>query len=186
MVVLLQINIQIDLHRTIRVLCIRSEALSFFYLYSQTCYQILAEVVCHSCTKKLPKNNQIKCDLCKHNFHAKCCQIRSLKEFKKLRENDTDWFCNTCTDEILPFSSLNDEEFSNILTFLQIKLISQTKNQNVACAVIVSKLITPLHFATAAQFLSLKMCKSDQKLFPSALRLEMLQVFYSNSSLFVY
>ena len=76
--------------------------------------QILAEVFCHSCTKKLPKNNQIKCDLCKHNFHVKCCQIRSLKEFKKFKENDTDWFCNTCTDEIFPFSSLNDEEFCNI------------------------------------------------------------------------
>ena len=112
--------------------------------------QILAEVFCHSCTKNLPKNCQIKCDLCKHNFHVKCCQIRSLKEFKKFKENDTDWFCNTCTDEIFPFSSLNDEEFCNIFNIFT-NQANIPKNQNAAYAVIVSKLITPMHFATTAQ-----------------------------------
>ena len=70
---------------------------------------------CFNCPRFIHTNPQIECDLCNHFFHVKCCSIKSLDHFKKLKASGTDWYCQACNDEIFPFSTLPNTEFQTLL-----------------------------------------------------------------------
>ena len=70
---------------------------------------------CFNCPRLIYTNPQIKCDLCNHFFHIKCCSLKTLDHFKRLKASGTDWYCQACNDEIFPFSTLHDTEFQTLL-----------------------------------------------------------------------
>ena len=69
---------------------------------------------CFKCSRFIRSNIQIKCDLCKHFFHVRCCSLKSLEHFRNLKDSGIDWYCLACNDEIFPSSRLSDPEFNSL------------------------------------------------------------------------
>ena len=86
---------------------------------------------CSKCTRYVHSHTQIKCDICHLFFHVGCCSLKSLDEFKKLKESGSDWYCMSCTDFIFPFSSLPDTEFLEF--FSSIPSLPHLPNKKTKC-----------------------------------------------------
>ena len=71
------------------------------------------------------KQNCICCDICDNWQHLKCTGL-SLNKFKELGKTNDKWFCKSCFNETLPFSSLDNKQFSNLF---QNKKISQQQSK---------------------------------------------------------
>ena len=89
---------------------------------------------CFNCPRFIHTNPQIKCDLCNHFFHVKCCSIKSLDHFKKLKASGINWYCQACNYEIFPFTTLPDTEFQTLLCPLFDTLKIPNKKTNVDTA----------------------------------------------------
>ena len=70
------------------------------------------------------KQNCICCDICDNWQHLKCTGL-SLNRFKELGKTNDKWFCKSCFNETLPFSSLDNKQFSNLF---ENKKISQQQS----------------------------------------------------------
>ena len=84
---------------------------------------------CFKCSRFIRSNIQIKCDLCKHFFHVRCCSLKSLEQFRKLKDSGIDWHCLACNDEIFPFSKLSDPEFDSLLRPLPVTKLPNKKTK---------------------------------------------------------
>ena len=91
---------------------------------------------CFKCTRYVHSNSntQIKCDLCNQFFHVKCCSIKSLKQFRDLKEKNIDWFCQACDEEIFPFSTLMDSEFKTLFSLFDPPILPNKKTKCGYCS----------------------------------------------------
>ena len=80
-------------------------------------YENKNQTKCSACKLTIPKNKvEIKCVTCDNFFHSKCAKL-TIKMFKKIES----WQCNSCIDNTLPFSKLDNEK---------LKLTMQAKDIN--------------------------------------------------------
>ena len=84
---------------------------------------------CFKCSRFIRSNTQIKCDLCKQLFHVRCCSLKSLEHFRKLKNSGIDWYCLACNDEIFPFSRLSDPEFNLLFSPLPVTKLPNKKTK---------------------------------------------------------
>ena len=65
------------------------------------------------CSKAVANNHQaIKCDKCNLRIHIKCNKINK-QTYNYLKSDSSHWFCISCTKESLPFSGIEDGEFTH-------------------------------------------------------------------------
>ena len=70
---------------------------------------------CGICNKNVTENtNSIFCNCCNLWVHLKCTDLDKLS-FKRLSEQDEEWYCRKCLDTIFPFSSLSNNEFLSVI-----------------------------------------------------------------------
>jgi hypothetical protein len=69
---------------------------------------------CGTCGKAV-KNNQkaVCCDLCNLWVHLKCNNLDNKTYFILMNSTET-WFCSKCTNEIIPFSTVNNDDLNSI------------------------------------------------------------------------
>ena len=72
---------------------------------------------CGICNKKIAKNQRaIKCSCCEKSLHLKCNKFDTT-DLKHIQDHETVDYCINCIAENLPFSKLNNNEFSALIKF---------------------------------------------------------------------
>ena len=64
----------------------------------------------------IPDSNQrsICCNMCNKFYHLKCSKL-TLASFFELSNNNETWYCNSCTEYIFPFNSINNSKLLNCM-----------------------------------------------------------------------
>ena len=84
---------------------------------------------CKISSKSVTKNHKaICCDLCDIWVHTKCNKINAAT-YNMLQDDESKWFCIECSEEFLPFSSVNRVEFFSTTQGKKIRFLTKTKNQ---------------------------------------------------------
>ena len=66
---------------------------------------------CGICTRQVSKNHRaIKCDSCEKWIHIKCNNLET-RTYQSLINDNNSWYCIKCLKNIIPLSSLSDNEF---------------------------------------------------------------------------
>lgn len=69
---------------------------------------------CNKCKKHVYDHELgICCDICNEWMHQKCTHL-NLKTYRSLQNDDSVWYCKSCQDTNLPFSSLDKKDFSKL------------------------------------------------------------------------
>ena len=111
------------------------------------CCSLMVAFPCLVCDKPVATNHKaVYCDLCDKWVHIYCNNI-CKNTYQKLKKDNNPWFCKLCLRMEVPFSSLNNTEFSRLLNGKSIlpkkelkatpiifeKLNNFTENENMAC-----------------------------------------------------
>ena len=73
------------------------------------------EYLCDHCYEKVEFSKwPIQCDLCSYWFHGKCHNL-SKNQWTALGNSNRIWYCQHCSQNIFPFSQLNDNELIECL-----------------------------------------------------------------------
>ena len=66
---------------------------------------------CKICKKSVHSNHKsIQCDLCDNWIHLKCNKLNDT-DYNSLKASNEPWYCISCTNIILPFGNLTNEQF---------------------------------------------------------------------------
>ena len=85
---------------------------------------------CNICNNPVAKNHKaIQCDKCQLWVHIKCNKI-NVQTYKLLIEDETTWYCISCSKDLYPFSSLNDCEFHKTIQGKKIKSLTVAKKRS--------------------------------------------------------
>ena len=99
-----------------------------------------AKFPCRICENPVAKNNKaIQCDKCHLWVHIKCNKI-NIQTYRLLERDETTWYCISCSKDLFPFSSLNDNDFHTTIQGKKIKFISVNKKRSSSENVLLDKL----------------------------------------------
>ena len=72
---------------------------------------MLAKFPCKICENPVAKNHKaIQCDKCHLWVHIKCNKTNT-QTYRLLERDETTWYCISCSKDLFPFFSLNDNDF---------------------------------------------------------------------------
>ena len=101
---------------------------------------MLAAFTCGICLNPVAKNHKaVKCDNCDLWIHIKCNKI-NVQTFNLLINDNTVWYCLTCSNKLYPFSALNDNVFHSTTQDKTIKFKAFTRKRSSTGNVIIDKL----------------------------------------------
>ena len=89
---------------------------------------------CSYCNKNV-KSDSIFCDSCKLWVHLKCSKLTKV-EFDKLANQNDDWYCKKCYQQMFPFQNLDNIEYVSTVLHSNPacdELVSICKEFNVNC-----------------------------------------------------
>ena len=81
----------------------------------------------------------VKCDNCDLWIHIKCNKI-NVQTYNLLINDNTVWYCLTCSKKLYPFSALNDNDFHSTIQGKTIKFKSFTRKRSSIDNAIIDKL----------------------------------------------
>ena len=81
--------------------------------------------VCHRAVRH--KQNAVECDLCDQWVHIKCNDI-SKTQYQKMVNQPQTWYCKICIKEIIPYSSLSNEDLWKLRSNLPLSADSTLSN----------------------------------------------------------
>ena len=126
---------------------------------------------CGHCCKNMPEHIKvINCDTCNKFFHVKCCGI-TQRNFRDLKSRNESWYCTKCLSNVLPFSSLDNNELylemettpittsdsvKSMPSFTIQSLLDEMPGQNFETDEFMSESITSKYF-TPSEFLQRKL-----------------------------
>ena len=85
---------------------------------------------CNICNNPVAKNHKaIKYYKCQLWVHIKCNKV-NVQTHNLLIEDETTWYCISCSKETYPFSSLNDSEFHKTIQGKKIKFLTVAKKRS--------------------------------------------------------
>ena len=85
---------------------------------------------CNICNNPVAKNHKaIQCDKCQLWVHITCNKI-NLQRYNLLIEDESTWYCISCSKDLYPFSSLNDSEFHKTIQGKKIKFLTVAKKRS--------------------------------------------------------
>ena len=68
------------------------------------------------CNKNINANHKaLNCTICKLKIHIKCNSL-SITDFNQIKNSTSPFYCITCIDNNIPFSSINDYQFVPLIT----------------------------------------------------------------------
>ena len=71
---------------------------------------------CSLCNKNINANHKaLNCTICKLKIHIKCNSL-SITDFNQIKNSTSPFYCITCIDNNIPFSSINDYQFVPLIT----------------------------------------------------------------------
>ena len=92
------------------------------------------------CENPVAKNHKaIQCDKCHLWVHIKCNKINT-QTYSLLERDEITWYCISCSIDLFPFSSLNDNHFHTTIQGKKIKFISVNKKRSSSENVLLDKL----------------------------------------------
>ena len=95
---------------------------------------------CGICLNPVAKNHKaVKCDNCDLWIHIKCNKIK-VQTYNLLINDNTVWYCLTCSKKLYPFSALNDNDFHSTIQGKTIKFKAFTRKRSSIENVITDKL----------------------------------------------
>ena len=71
----------------------------------------------------------IQCDKCQLWVHIKCNKI-NVQTYNFLIEDETTWYCISCSKDLYPFSSLNDSKFHKTIQGKKTKFLTVAKKRS--------------------------------------------------------
>ena len=88
---------------------------------------MMVKLPCKICCKAVAKNDHIvQCDHCQLQAHIRCNEI-NLQTYKFLLKSSFAWHCIKCFEDIIPFSTMSDNELSQTNKGKKIKFQVSTK-----------------------------------------------------------
>ena len=76
---------------------------------------------CSVCEKPVAISHEaVFCDVCIRWVHVHCNNI-CKKTYRGLKKNPTPWFCKSCMQKEIPFSNINDTEYTHLINHLKVK-----------------------------------------------------------------
>lgn len=95
---------------------------------------------CNICNNPVAKNHKaIQCDKCQLWVHIKCNKING-QTYKLLKQDETAWYCISCSNELFPFSSINNNEFHTTMQGKKVKFVTITKKRTSSENALIEKL----------------------------------------------
>ena len=84
---------------------------------------------CKICCNPVAKNHKvIHCDKCQLWVHIKCDKI-NVYTYNLLKEDETTWYCLSCSKDLFPFSSLTDNDFHTTIQGKKITFVTIAKKR---------------------------------------------------------
>ena len=107
------------------------------------CPTCIANTHCAKCNIQFIRNSHQKsicCDHCNKYYHLNCTKL-TLTTFNTLANSNESWYCRTCTNEIFPFNTLDNNKFLNFFDKKKVLPLPQLNpNYDPKCS-ICSKLV---------------------------------------------
>ena len=76
---------------------------------------------CSVCEKPVAISHEaVFCDVCIRWVHVHCNNI-CKKTYRGLKKDPTPWFCKSCMQKEIPFSNINDTEYTHLINHLKVK-----------------------------------------------------------------
>ena len=76
---------------------------------------MVVQFPCLVCNRTVAKNHRaVQCDLCDSWVHIACNNL-NLYTYRKLQKDKSPWCCMCCFRKELPYGSINDTKFRNLL-----------------------------------------------------------------------
>ena len=76
---------------------------------------MVVQFPCLVCNRTVAKNHKaVQCDLCDSWAHIACNNL-NLYTYQKLQKDKSPWYCMCCFGKELPYGSINDTKFRNLL-----------------------------------------------------------------------
>ena len=76
---------------------------------------------CSVCEKPVAINHEdVCCDVCNRWVHIRCSNI-CKKTYSDLKKDPAPWFCKSCMQKEIPFSNMNDAEYTHLTNDLKVK-----------------------------------------------------------------
>ena len=76
---------------------------------------MVVQFPCWIWNRTVVKNNRaVQCDLCDSWVHVTCNNL-NLYTYRKLQKDKSPWYCMCCFRKELPYGSINDTKFRNLL-----------------------------------------------------------------------
>ena len=101
---------------------------------------MLAKFPCKICENSVARNHKaIQCDKCHLWVHIKCNKTNT-QTYRLLERDGTTWYCISCSKDLFPFFSLNDNDFHTTIQGQKIKFISVNKKRSSSENVLLDKL----------------------------------------------
>ena len=95
---------------------------------------------CGICLNIVAKNHKaVKCDSCELWIHIKCNKI-NVQAYNLLINDNTVWYCLTCSKKLFPFSALNDNDLHLTIQRETIKFKAFTRKRSSLENVLIDKL----------------------------------------------
>ena len=84
----------------------------------------------YSCCNPVAKNHKaMQCDKCQLWVHIKYNKI-NVQTYNLLKEDETTWYCISCSKDLLPFSSLTDSDFHTTIQDKKINFVAMAKKRS--------------------------------------------------------
>ena len=84
---------------------------------------------CKICKKPVAQNHKaVCCDDCDTWVHIKCNKINT-QIYNILKKEKASWSCIECSNNVFPFSKLNESNFSTKIARKKLKFITTRKKQ---------------------------------------------------------
>ena len=76
---------------------------------------MVVQFPCLVCNRTVAKNHRaVQCYLCDSRVHIACNNL-NLYTYRKLQKDKSPWYCMCCFRKELPYGSINDTKFRNLL-----------------------------------------------------------------------
>ena len=122
--------------------------------------------LCGSCDKQVSqKGVPIKCFNCNLLFHQRCCII-STYCYKKLIDNNIEWFCEDCNSITFPFSNVTNLELADLFKDNDDQIQPSRKSKCNFCLKKVKQNVSFAHCGSCSCFYHLACMNLKKKDFP--------------------
>ena len=91
---------------------------------------MLIKYPCKICNNPVAENHKaVQCDKCQLWVRMKCSKI-NIQTYNIMKEDETTWYCISCSKDVFPFSGFNDNEFYTTTQGKKMKFLTIAKKRS--------------------------------------------------------